>query len=126
MDHVVMVIATTTRRCPIENLQRLAARAIMGLSRTGSSAANGSGDYVIAFSTSDKVRRKFNVTRLTTEEVANDPMSGLFQAAVEATEEAIYNSLFAATTTTANGHTIQALPVDKVKEILAKYRVSER
>jgi D-aminopeptidase len=121
----VMVIATDA---PISdrNLERLAARAIMGLSRTGSSAANGSGDYVLAFSTSDKVRRKFNATRLANEELANEQMTGLFQGAVEATEEAIYNSLFAATTTTANGHTIQALPVDRVKEILAKYHVSER
>ncbi|HEY4133248.1 MAG TPA: P1 family peptidase [Gemmatimonadaceae bacterium] len=121
----VMVVATDA---PLSdrNLERLAARAIMGLSRTGSSAANGSGDYVLAFSTSDKVRRKFNVARLTNEELANDQMSGLFQATVEATEEAIYNSLFAATTTTANGHTIQALPLDRVKEILTKYHVSER
>jgi D-aminopeptidase len=121
----VMVVATDA---PLSdrNLERLAARAIMGLSRTGSSAANGSGDYVLAFSTSDKVRRKFNATRLTLEELANDPMSGLFQATVEATEEAIYNSLFQATTTTANGHTIQALPLDRVKQVLAKYHVSER
>jgi D-aminopeptidase len=121
----VMVIATDA---PLSdrNLERLAARAIMGLSRTGSSASNGSGDYVLAFSTSDKVRRKFNATRLATEELANEPMSGLFQAAVEATEEAIYNSLFQATTVTSNGHTVQALPIDKVKEILAKYRVTDR
>jgi D-aminopeptidase len=121
----VMVIATDA---PLSdrNLERLAARAIMGLSRTGSSAANGSGDYVLAFSTSEKVRRKFNVARLATEELANEQMSALFQAAVEGTEEAIYNSLFRATTTTSNGHTIQALPLDKVQQILAKYHVTER
>jgi D-aminopeptidase len=117
-----MVIATDA---PLSdrNLQRLAARAIMGLSRTGSSASNGSGDYVLAFSTSDKVRRRFDAQRLATEELANEPMSGLFQAAVEATEEALYNSLFMATTTTGNGRTIQALPLDKVREILKKYNV---
>jgi D-aminopeptidase len=120
-----MVIATDA---PLSdrNLERLAARAIMGLARTGSSASNGSGDYVLAFSTSEKVRRQFNAQRLTTEELANEPMSALFQATVEATEEALYNSLFMATTTTANGHTIQALPLDKVKEILAKYNVIGR
>jgi D-aminopeptidase len=121
----VMVIATDA---PLSdrNLERLAARAIMGLSRTGSSASNGSGDYVLAFSTSDKVRRRFDAQRLTTEELANEQMSGLFQATVEATEEALYNSLFMATTTTANGKTVEALPLDKVREVLKKYRVGGR
>ncbi len=121
----VMVIATDA---PLSdrNLERLAARAIMGLARTGSSASNGSGDYALAFSTNEKVRRAFNATRLTTEELANEQMSGLFEAAVEATEEAIYNSLFEATTTTGNGHTIQAIPLDRVREVLAKYNVSRR
>ena len=122
---IVMIVATDA---PLSdrNLRRLAARAIMGLSRTGSSAANGSGDYVIAFSTSPKVRRAFNATRLTTDEVANESMSGLFEAAVEATEEAIYNSLFQATTVTGSGRTAEAIPLDKVRAVLAKYRVSER
>jgi len=121
----VMVIATDA---PLSdrNLERLAARAIMGLARTGSSAANGSGDYAIAFSTSEKVRRAFNATRLTTEELANEQMSGLFEAAVEATEEAIYNSLFQATTTTANRRTIEAIPLDKVRAVLEKYHVTGR
>ena len=121
----VMVIATDA---PLSdrNLERLAARAIMGLARTGSSASNGSGDYVLAFSTNEKVRRSFSATRLTTEELANEQMSGLFEAAVEATEEAIYNSLFQATTTKANGRTIEAIPLDKVRAILQKYRVGDR
>ena len=121
----VMVIATDA---PLSdrNLERLAARAIMGLARTGSSASNGSGDYALAFSTNEKVRRAANATRLTTEELANEQMSGLFEAAVEATEEAIYNSLFAATTTTGNGHTVQAIPLDRVREVLAKYNVARR
>jgi D-aminopeptidase len=120
----VMVVATDA---PLSdrNLERLAARAIMGLARTGSSASNGSGDYVLAFSTSDKVRRAYNAQRLATEELANEPMSGLFQATVEATEEALYDSMFMATTTTSNGHTVQALPLDKVREILKKYHVDE-
>ena len=121
----VMVIATDA---PLSdrNLERLAARAIMGLARTGSSASNGSGDYALAFSTNEKVRRAANATRLTTEELANEQMSGLFEAAVEATEEAIYNSLFEATTTTGNGRTVQAIPLDRVREVLAKYNVSRR
>lgn len=121
----VMVIATDA---PLSdrNLERLAARAIMGLSRTGSSAANGSGDYVLAFSTNAKVRRRFDSQRLATEELANEQMSGLFQAAVEGTEEAIYNSMFEATTTTGNGKTIEALPLDKLKAVLAKYGVTGR
>ena len=116
----VMVIATDA---PLSdrNLERLAARAIMGLSRTGSSASNGSGDYVLAFSTSEKVRRRFDAQRLATEELANEPMSALFQATVEATEEALYNSLFMATTVTSNGRTVEALPLDRVKVILKKY-----
>jgi len=122
---IVMVVATDA---PLSdrNLRRLAARAIMGLSRTGSSAANGSGDYVIAFSTNAKVRRPFNARRLTTEELANEEMSALFEGAVEATEEAIYNSLLEATTVTGSGHTAEAIPLDKVRQLLAKYRVTER
>jgi len=122
---IVMVVATDA---PLSdrNLRRLAARAIMGLGRTGSSAANGSGDYVIAFSTNPKVRRAFNAQRLTTEELANEEMSGLFEGAVEATEEAIYNSLFEATTVSGSGHTAEAIPLDKVRQVLAKYRVSDR
>jgi len=122
---IVMVVATDA---PLSdrNLRRLAARAIMGLSRTGSSAANGSGDYVLAFSTNAKVRRAYNARRLTTEELANEEMSGLFEGAVEATEEAIYNSLFQATTVTGSGHTAEAIPLDKLRQVLAKYRVTDR
>jgi D-aminopeptidase len=122
---IVMVVATDA---PLSdrNLRRLAARAIMGLSRTGSSAANGSGDYVLAFSTNSRVRRAYNAQRLTTEELANEEMSALFECVVEATEEAIYNSLFRATTVTGSGHTAEAIPLDKVREILTKFRVSDR
>lgn len=122
---IVMVVATDA---PLSdrNLERLAARAIMGLARTGSSASNGSGDYVLAFSTNAKVRRKYDAVRLETEELANEQMSGLFEGAVEATEEAIYNSLFMATTTTGSGHTVDALPLDEVVDVLRKYRAGER
>jgi D-aminopeptidase len=120
---IIMVVATDA---PLSdrNLERVAARAIMGLARTGSSASNGSGDYVIAFSTAESVRRPFDARRLTTTEVANEEMSGVFQAAVEATEEAIYNSLTMATPVSSRGRTVDPLPLDRVREILAKYGIS--
>jgi D-aminopeptidase len=122
---IVMVVATDA---PLSdrNLERLAARAIMGLGRTGSTGSNGSGDYVLAFSTNAKVRRPMTARRLAVEELANEEMSGLFEAAVESTEEAIYNSLFQATTTTGNGRTVEAIPLDKVRAVLEKYRVVSR
>jgi D-aminopeptidase len=125
-DGSCVIVVATDAPLSDRNLERLAARAIMGLARTGSSASNGSGDYALAFSTNDKVRRASSATRLTTEELANEQMSGLFEGAVEATEEAIYNSLFQATTTTSNGRTIEAIPLDKVRAVLAKYNVVSR
>jgi D-aminopeptidase len=125
-DGSCVIVVATDAPLSDRNLERLAARAIMGLARTGSSASNGSGDYALAFSTNDKVRRASTATRLTTEELANEQMSGLFEGAVEATEEAIYNSLFQATTTTSNGRTIEAIPLDKVRAVLAKYNVVSR
>jgi D-aminopeptidase len=125
-DGSVMIVVATDAPLDHRNLERLAARAIMGLARTGSSGSNGSGDYVIAFSSADsaRIRRpKDSKPPLTTrvEEVSNDSMSPLFQAVIEATEEAIYNSLFRAITVTGQGHTVDALPIDKTVEILKKY-----
>jgi D-aminopeptidase len=111
-DGSCMVVVATDAPVDARNLKRLAARAIMGLARTGSSGSNGSGDYVIAFSTA----RGGSKTLL-----ENEAMSPLFLAAIEATEEAIYNSMFRATTVTGRGHTIEALPIDKVTEILTKH-----
>jgi D-aminopeptidase len=125
-DGSCVIVVATDAPLSDRNLERLAARAIMGLARTGSSASNGSGDYALAFSANDKVRRAANATRLTTEELANEQMSGLFEGVVEATEEAIYNSLFQATTTTSNGRTIEAIPLDKVRAVLTKYNVVSR
>jgi D-aminopeptidase len=125
-DGSIMIVVATDAPLSDRNLRRLAARAIMGLSRTGSSASNGSGDYVVAFSTSQRVRRPWDARRLSSEELANEETSALFQAVVEGTEEAIYNSLLRATTVTSNGRTVEALPIDRLKEILAKYRVGER
>jgi D-aminopeptidase len=123
---VIVVIATDA---PIDarNLRRLAARSMMGLARTGSSASNGSGDYAIAFSTASEVRIRTqpgssspNVLR-EAKLLSNDAMSPLFLAVIEATEEAVYNSLFKATTTTGRGRTVEALPIDRTIEILRKY-----
>ena len=125
-DGSIMMVIATDAPLSDRNLERLAKRAIMGLARTGSFAGNGSGDYALAFSTNPAVRRAFDAKRLTLQEVANEEMSGLFEAAVEATEEAIYNSLLRATTVTGSGRTIEALPIDKVREILQRYYVGKR
>ena len=133
-DGSVMIVVATDAPISDRNLERLAARAIMGLARTGSSASNGSGDFVIAFSTAKQVRRNpANLNRsdstrrmLTTAELPNDDMSALFEGVVEATEEAIYNSLFMATSVTQRGRTVDAIPLDRVREILARYNVSRR
>ena len=106
----VIVVLATDAPVDSRNLHRLGARAMLGLGRTGASGSNGSGDYAIAFSTS----RSKDI-------VGNDAMSPLFLAAIEATEEAVYNSLFRAATTTGRGHTVEALPIDRVMAILKKH-----
>ena len=107
------------------NLKRLAARAWLGVVRTGSSASNGSGDYAIAFSTAPQVRvhAKDKAPTRNVEVLTNDAMSPLFLAVIEATEEAVYNSMFKATTATGNGHTVEALPIQKTVEILKEHRM---
>lgn len=133
-DGSIMMVVATDAPLSDRNLERLAARAIMGLARTGSSASNGSGDYVLAFSTAMGVRRIMAAPGDTsraanmrsTEELANDAVSALFQGVVEATEEAIYNSLFAATTVTSNGRTVEALPIEPVREILRRHGIAPR
>lgn len=134
-DGSVMIVVATDAPLSARNLERLAARAIMGLARTGSSASNGSGDYVLAFSTAAEVRRVRGGARtgpdstrrlLPIAELANDDMSALFQGVVEAAEEAIYNSLFMATSVTARGRTVEAIPLARVREILARYNVGGR
>ncbi len=121
---VIIVIATDA---PIDhrNLQRLAARSMMGLARTGAAGSNGSGDYAIAFSTAPELRIRTTAidpkSKSTVALLSNEAMSPLFLAVIEATEEAIYNSLFAATTTSGRGHTVEALPLDRTLEILRKH-----
>jgi len=115
---IIIVIATDA---PVDHrqLKRLASRSMVGLGRTGSSMTNGSGDYAIAFSTSNRVNANDRVRSI--QSLGNDAMSPLFQAVIEATEEAIINSLLKATTVSGNGHTVQAIPIDKVREILTRY-----
>jgi D-aminopeptidase len=131
-DGSCMIVVATDAPLDARNLRRLAARAIMGMARTGSSGSNGSGDYVIAFSTAPELRIRPAPTPSHPGEVApksvqnatvlsNDAASPLFLAAIEATEEAIYNSLFRATTVTGHGHTVEALPLDRTLEILRQH-----
>lgn len=124
-DGSIMVVVATDAPLDHRNLRRLAERATLGLGRTGSSVSNGSGDYVIAFSTADSVRRAFNAERMTVETLGNDALSPLFQAVVEATEEAIYNSLFMATTVSGNGQKVEAIPLSKVREVLRKHGIGQ-
>jgi D-aminopeptidase len=120
----VMIVIATDAPVEARNLKRLAARAMLGVGRTGSAGSDGSGDYAIAFSTAPQVRIHTGDKSPSrhTEVMTNSAMSPLFLAVIEATEEAIYNSLFRATTTTSHGHTVEALPIDKTIEILKKYK----
>jgi D-aminopeptidase len=119
----VMVVIATDAPVDARNLKRMAARAMLGLGRTGSAGSNGSGDYMIAFSTAPQMRIRVQdkASPLHIEVLANDAMSPLFLAVVEATEEAVYNSLLRATTISGRGHTVEALPIEKTIEILKKY-----
>lgn len=125
-DGSVIVVIATDAPLSDRNLRRVAARAMMGLARTGSSASNGSGDYAVAFSTAREVRRAWDAKRHTTTELANEEVSALFQAVVEATEEAVYNSLFMASTTTGNGRTVEAIPLERVRQILHDHGIGPR
>ena len=111
-DGSCMIVIATDAPVDARNLRRMAARTMFGLARTGSSGANGSGDYGIAFSTAR------NPAKLLT----NEEVSPLFLAVIEATEEAIYNSLLRAVTVTGNGRTVEALPIPRTLEILRRYR----
>jgi D-aminopeptidase len=125
-DGSIIIVVATDAPILDRNLRRLSLRALMGMSRTGSSASNGSGDYVIAFSTAESVRRPMQGRRPEAAELENEEMSALFQAAVEATEEAIYNSMFMATSVTGPRGKIDPIPLDRLGEILQKYNVLNR
>jgi D-aminopeptidase len=123
-DGSCMIVVATDAPVDARNLKRLAARAIMGMARTGAAGSNSSGDYVIAFSAAPELRirpgeaNKPNAATV----LGNEAMSPLFLAVIEATEEAVYNSLFRATTVTGRGHTVDALPLDKTLQIPREHR----
>ncbi|MEE8523986.1 MAG: P1 family peptidase [Thermoanaerobaculia bacterium] len=119
-DGSCMIVLATDAPLSPRNLERLARRAELGLARTGSFVSNGTGDFVIAFSTANLVRDGDTLTRPAGEEVRNRAMSPLFLATVEAVEEAVYNSLTAATSVTGrDGNVAEAIPIDRLVEILA-------
>jgi D-aminopeptidase len=120
-DGSCMIVVATDAPLDARDLERLAARAIFALARTGSTYSNGSGDFAIAFSTSPSLR----VTGATGPQprtiLPTDSVSGLFEAVLDATEEAVYNSLLRAVDTTGNGRTVRALPIDQLGAVLKKY-----
>lgn len=126
-DGSIIIVIATDAPVDARNLRRIAARAMAGLARTGAAGSNGSGDYAIAFSTSPDVRINLSndasrpILPRALKVLPNDAMSPLFLAAIEATEEAIYNSLFRATTIKSRGRTVEALPLNRTLEILRKH-----
>lgn len=117
-DGSCMIVIATDAPLLSRNLERVAARAVMGLARTGSAASNGSGDYVLAFSTSSLVRRNPDAALAAAQELGNEAMSAVFQAVVEATEEALYNALLMATPVSSRSGRVNPVPVDSVRMLL--------
>lgn len=123
-DGSCMIVVATDAPLDARDLKRLAARAVFALARTGSSYSNGSGDYAIAFSTAPDLRVRFGESSPQTRTLLpSDGVSRLFLAALEATEEAVYNSLLKATTVTSRSGTAEAIPVDALTDVLRRYRV---
>jgi D-aminopeptidase len=125
-DGSIIIVVGTDAPVDARNLRRIAARTMLGLARTGASGTNGSGDYAIAFSSAVDVRIRTlaaaeRTVPRTIKSLANDAVSPIFQAVIEATEEAIYNSLFRAATTTGRGRTVEALPLEQTLEVLRKH-----
>jgi D-aminopeptidase len=122
-DGSIMIVVATDAPLNARSLDRLGLRAIMGLARTGSFASNGSGDYVIAFSTHSSVRNpRTSQTPVANEVLVNASMSPLFAATAEATEEAIYNAIFKATTVTSARGKLEAVPMIQLMEILKQHQ----
>lgn len=129
VDGSCMIVIATDAPLSARNLKRLAKRTFLAFGKVGSFSSNGSGDYTIAFSTHPDLRISYTSTEIekTVPEVSNDHMSPLFLAAVEATEEAIYNSLFMANDMKGmDGRTMKALPIKKTLEILDKYNARKK
>ena len=122
-DGSIMMVVATDAPLSAVNLERVAKRAIMGLARTGSFASNGSGDYVVAFSTNPAVRKPRTSDKpVAVKVLVNESMSPLFAATAEATEEAIYNAIFKATTVSSSRGELTAIPIDDLMTVLKKYR----
>lgn len=122
-DGSVMIVVATDAPLNSRSLERLAERAMGGIARTGSALTHGSGDYVIAFSTNEAVRRRGGRIPRSIQDLPNDLLSPLFQAVAEATEEAVYNSLFTATPVRTRSGAAEALPLERTLEILRRYDV---
>ncbi|HEX8289044.1 MAG TPA: P1 family peptidase [Pyrinomonadaceae bacterium] len=125
-DGSIIIVIATDAPVDARQLQRMAARSMLGLARTGAAATNGSGDYAIAFSTNSELRIKTNAENRSPRSIKvlpNDALSPIFLAVIEATEEAIYNSLFKAVTISGKqARKIEALPLEETLNILRKYR----
>ena len=125
-DGSCMIVVATDAPLEARDLQRLAARAVFALARTGASYSHGSGDFAIAFSTHVATRVRHGDTAVAMRSVLpTEAVSPLFQAALEATEEAVYNSLLRAATVTSRVGTAEAIPIDRVREILSKHGIGE-
>lgn len=121
-DGSILMVVATDAPLSARSLERLSMRAMMGLARTGSFASNGSGDYVIAFSTDVSGRKpRGSDNPITLQTLTNEAMSPLFAATAEATEEAVYNAIFKATTIESDRGRLEAIPVDEVVRVLEKY-----
>ncbi len=119
-DGSCMIVVATDAPVGPRNLGRLASRALAGMARTGASFSNGSGDYVVAFSTARELRILPGGDKTGAAVLKNECMSLLFRASADATEEAILNSLFRATTVSSKRGTVEAIPIDKVLPLLRK------
>jgi D-aminopeptidase len=120
-DGSVIIVIATDAPLNDRQLQRLAARGMLGLARTGADGSNGSGDYVFAFSTAESVRRPRGESRRTDVVLADDAISPVFLAAIEATEEAIYNSLLRATPVKSGNRTVEPVPIARLRELLQRH-----
>ena len=122
-DGSIMMVVATDAPLTARNLDRVARRAMMGLARTGSFASNGSGDYVIAFSTNPNVRKpRVSKVPVSVDVLVNESMTPLFAATAEATEEAIYNAIFKATTISSSRGELRAIPLEDLMRVLGKYQ----
>ena len=120
-DGSCMIVVATDAPLDARNLERLAARAIFALARTGSTYSNGSGDFAIAFSTHRSLRVTGTAAPQTRTVLPTDGVSSLFEAVLDATEEAVANSLLRATDVSASGRTIQAIPIEALRAVLKRY-----